>query len=311
MNVVEIYFTPSRSYLAANIQAPTGLGSNIWVYDVARTLLSPLTTDTRTKVRGILSPDGRVAVYDAVNGGPGGWQDLYRQAVDKSSGEQLLFASQSNKRPTSWSPDGRFLLFSSASPGKRADLYVLPDPLATGTPAAPFLFMAEAGNGEFSPDGQFIAFGSGRVDATEVYVGRLQEPGRKRVSTRTGTQPQWRADGRELFYVEEDTRQIMAVDVSQTGNDLQFGTPHRLPIGESDPRADSPTRCHVMASDFSSLSRETTTLLSRYAGSRLDRTRRRPATLTQAKARQGPADREGPAEQRRRAIGRLRPGIGA
>ena len=231
MNVVEIYFTPSRSYLAANIQAPTGLGSNIWVYDVARTLLSPLTTDTRTKVRGILSPDGRVAVYDAVNGGPGGWQDLYRQAVDKSSGEQLLFASQSNKRPTSWSPDGRFLLFSSASPGKRADLYVLPDPLATGTPAAPFLFMAEAGNGEFSPDGQFIAFGSGRVDATEVYVGRLQEPGRKRVSTRTGTQPQWRADGRELFYVEEDTRQIMAVDVSQTGNDLQFGTPHRLPIG--------------------------------------------------------------------------------
>jgi Tol biopolymer transport system component len=91
--------------------------------------------------------------------------------------------------------------------------------------------MAEATNGEFSPDGQFIAFDSGVTDATEVYVGRLHEPGRQRVSTRRGTWPRWRADGGELFYVEEDTRQIMAVDVSRNGNDLRFGTPHRLPIG--------------------------------------------------------------------------------
>ncbi len=111
MNVGEIHFTPTRSYLAANIQAPTGLGSNIWIYDVGRTLLSALTADSRTKGAGILSPDGRVAVYDAVNGGPGGWQDLYRQAVDKSSGEQPLVTSQSNKRPSSWSADGKFLLF--------------------------------------------------------------------------------------------------------------------------------------------------------------------------------------------------------
>jgi serine/threonine protein kinase len=227
----EIHATPDRAYLAANIQSPTGLGSNIWIYDIARTLLSPLTTDNRAKSAGTISPDGRVAVYDATNGGPNGWQDLYRQAVDKSSREQLLFASKANKRPLSWSRDGRLLLFSSDSLGAVGDLYVLPTPLAAGGPGRPFLFMPESGHGVLSPDEPYVAFTAGRMDATEVYVGRIHEPGRERVSIRRGTWPRWREDGRELFYVEEDTRQMMAVDVKRTGNELHFGTPHRLPIG--------------------------------------------------------------------------------
>ena len=231
MNAGEIHGTPDRAHLAANIQSPTGLGSNIWIYDIARTFLSQLTTDDRTKGAGVISPDGRVAVYDAVNGGPDGWQDLYRQAVDKSSGEQLLLASKTNKRPSSWSRDGRFLLFNSRT-ADQTDLYVLPNPLAPGGPGAPFLFMTGSERGVFSPDDEpYIAFDAGTMDATEVYVGRIHEQWRKRVSTRRGTWPRWRGDGRELFYVEEDTRQIMAVDVIRTGNDLQFGTPHRLPIG--------------------------------------------------------------------------------
>jgi hypothetical protein len=183
----------------------------------------------------VISPDGRVAVYDAVNGGPGGVQDLYRQAVDRSSGEELLLGSRFNKLPGSWSQDGRFLLFSSRLPNGLDELSVLPNPLAAGGPGAPFLFMPESSHGVFSPDGPpdgpYVAFASGTTDATEVYVGRLHEPGRQRVSTRRGTWPRWRADGRELFYVEEDTRQIMAVDVTRTGNKLQFGMPHRLPLG--------------------------------------------------------------------------------
>jgi hypothetical protein len=47
------------------------------------------------------------------------------------------------------------------------------------------------------------------------------------VSDRGGTHPVWRADGRELFYVSENSR-LMSVDVGGLGSGLTLSQPHDL-----------------------------------------------------------------------------------
>ena len=62
----------------------------------------------------------------------------------------------------------------------------------------------------------------------EVYVQPFPSgAGRWQVSTAGGSRPNWRRDGKELFYFSNDG-QVMAVDVNQNGASLQLGTPHAL-----------------------------------------------------------------------------------
>jgi hypothetical protein len=50
--------------------------------------------------------------------------------------------------------------------------------------------------------------------------------GRRQVSINGGQQPRWRRDGKELFFVEDETI-LMAVSISTEGG-LTIGTPEKL-----------------------------------------------------------------------------------
>ena len=82
-------------------------------------------------------------------------------------------------------------------------------------------------DGQFSPDGKWIAYQSNESGRFEVYVQPFPGPGgRSTVSTGGGAQVRWRHDGKELFYIALDGR-LMAVPVSLAPNDqtLEPGTP--------------------------------------------------------------------------------------
>ena len=56
-------------------------------------------------------------------------------------------------------------------------------------------------NGQFSPDGRWIAYTSDESGRNEIYVGPFPGPGGKQqISTSGGRQPKWRGDGKEIFY---------------------------------------------------------------------------------------------------------------
>jgi hypothetical protein len=79
----------------------------------------------------------------------------------------------------------------------------------------------------FSPDGRWFAYSSTESGKPEVYVQSFPPAGGKwQVSTNGGAQPQWRRDGKELFYVAPD-RKLMAVDV-RLGSSFEMGTPVAL-----------------------------------------------------------------------------------
>lgn len=57
-------------------------------------------------------------------------------------------------------------------------------------------------DGQFAPDGKWIAYHSDESGRFEIYIQRFPEPGRKwPVSASGGTHVRWRSDGKELFYV--------------------------------------------------------------------------------------------------------------
>ena len=70
---------------------------------------------------------------------------------------------------TSWSPDGRFLLYVTiASPKSISDIWVLP---LDGRKAVPFVqtrFIED--QAQFSPDGRWVAYVSDQSGEAEVYL---------------------------------------------------------------------------------------------------------------------------------------------
>ena len=110
------------------------------------------------------------------------------------------------------------------------DLWVLP--LAGERKPWPWL-NTPAGeyNATFSPDGNWIAYQSNEFGHNEIYVqafvpGAPASGGKRQLSTNGGAHPQWRRDGRELYYVSADGK-LIAVAITP-GADLKAGTPKEL-----------------------------------------------------------------------------------
>jgi eukaryotic-like serine/threonine-protein kinase len=82
-------------------------------------------------------------------------------------------------------------------------------------------------NSRFSPDARWIAYGSDESGTFEVYVRSFPGPGGKwQVSTAGGSNPRWRRDGQELFYLSADNK-IVAVPV-HLGATFEAGSPAPL-----------------------------------------------------------------------------------
>ena len=83
--------------------------------------------------------------------------------------------------------------------------------------------------GQFSPDGHWVAYTSNESGTSEIYVIPFppsSSGGKWMVSRGGGVQPRWGRNGKELFYISPDSK-MMAVDVS-TRPVFQAGTPKAL-----------------------------------------------------------------------------------
>src|SRR5262249_10328098 len=92
-----------------------------------------------------------------------------RAASGEGDGKDFLRApSVEYLRPTDWSRDGKFLLYSSYSDTRSMDMFVLPK-----DGAKPVAFKQTAydeDEGRFSPDGRWVAYVSDDSGQKEVYV---------------------------------------------------------------------------------------------------------------------------------------------
>ena len=100
--------------------------------------------------------------------------------------------------------------------------------LAGPARSSPFLQGSyDEGNGRFSPDSHWVAYASDESGRWEIYTQSFPVPGQKvQISTSGGTQPEWRGDGKELFYIAPDNK-MMSVEI-KAGATIEASTPRIL-----------------------------------------------------------------------------------
>jgi Tol biopolymer transport system component len=231
----DVRLSPDGQRLAFNMHYPAGApNGEIWVTESEHPGRMRLTVDPETD-RGIpvWSSDGDYLAFGALQGKAR--LGIYRKPSSHAGGEELLLPSEKPEAqvwPTSWSRDGRFLLYTQGDIGlSRADIRVLP----LAGERKPFLFVkasAAAYDGQFSPDGRWVAYTSRESGRDEVYVVPFDENGAAGVdaaasgrawkwliSVNGGRAPRWRRDGREIFYISPAS-QVMAVPVQENGTGI-------------------------------------------------------------------------------------------
>jgi Tol biopolymer transport system component len=152
--------------------------------------------------------------------------DLYQRPAPGGAEERLL-ASPVSKQATSWSRDGRFVLYFTADPNPTTDIWALP----MQGDRKPFPLVETKFNerdAQFSPDGKWIAFQSDESGRFEVYVQPFPGSGNKlQISSNGGAMARWRDDGKELFYIGLDDR-LMSVRIQSAADTVDAGTPMPL-----------------------------------------------------------------------------------
>jgi Tol biopolymer transport system component len=198
---------------------------DLLVFDVAGGGKTRLTSDRAEENTPVWSPDGNRIVFDSSRQGP---LELFEKAANGVGAEKIVLADRRNKFPSSWSPDGRFIMYMVDNGAPSGwDLWVLP----LFGERKPFPFLQRPSNdvqGQFSFDGRWVTYASNESGRYEVYVTSFPEPGAVRqISSGGGVWPRWRHDGKEIFYLAPDGK-IMSAEVNVRGNTFEAGSSRAL-----------------------------------------------------------------------------------
>jgi len=169
---------------------------DLWDIDLASGIFSRLTTDPADDEDPSWAPDEHALVFTSYRNGPaaGFVKDLV------SGKEEPLVPFDEPVVIDQWTPDGRFAIFRTF--GKA--VYATP---LSGDRTPRMLADTPYVEDEVhvSPDGQWVAFQADESGRWEIYVAAFPTfTSKRQISSGGGFQPQWRGDGRELFYLSPD-----------------------------------------------------------------------------------------------------------
>jgi hypothetical protein len=213
---------PDDGRVASQRLDPQSGISNIWLMEVRGGAPTRFTFTPTFEHAAVWAPDGSRIAFDSFRRAPLG---VYQKALNSAEDDRPLVHLPQFTSPTDWSRDGRLLLVQTLHPETKWDLWFAP---AAGGEPQPYLRtdFNEMG-ARLSPDGRWVAYTSDESGSWEVYVAAFPGPGGKwQVSSAGGSQPNWRGDGRELFYLATD-RKLMAVEIAAAA-DFASGGPRGL-----------------------------------------------------------------------------------
>jgi Tol biopolymer transport system component len=224
---LETLGTPDQRGLANPSMSPDGtrvafrrvVGGNwdVWLIDM-QGAVSKFTSALSSDWYPVWSPDGQQIFYQTMI------SNIYSRSVTDGTPEQLLLRETTMVYPSDVSPDGSVLLYTRAT-SSSTDLWYVP----LGADRTPHSFVQTSffeRDGQFSPDGKWVAYQSNDVGHFEIYLQPFPGPGdRIQVSAGGGQHVRWARNGSELFYIDADQR-LTSVRVTFAANGtLVRGTP--------------------------------------------------------------------------------------
>ncbi len=196
---------------------------DLWILDNSRGVSTRFTYDVAEDTNPIWSPDGSQIVFASNRSGQ---MDLYLKNADGTGQTVPVWQDSTYKFPTDWSRDGKMLLVQRRMPNASWDVWSWSLPSNSGAHSVIATSDLE-GQARFSPDGRWVAYTALVGNQLQIYVQTASgEGGKWQISLDGGSEPEWRGDGKELYFLGID-RRLMAVDVDASSG-FRAGTPHAL-----------------------------------------------------------------------------------
>ena len=212
-----VFLAPNGNSVALDKTDTGSQNTDIWTYELQHDGIKRLTFEPAIDAVPVWSPDATKFVFTSNRGLN---FDLYLKNANGAQVEKPIVQGGADKYPDDWSRDGKFILYTR---GYNLWFLSLPDFKSTLFLKAPSVLK----NGQFSPDGKWVAYASNESGTWEIYVTSFPEPrGKWQISSGGGEQPRWRGDGKELFFLSSGAK-IMATPVT-TGTNFDAGAPVAL-----------------------------------------------------------------------------------
>jgi serine/threonine-protein kinase len=193
--------SPEGSRVA--LQAPP---DDIWVLQLDSHAMTKLTFEPGEHETPVWSPDGKRVAYTSSRRGIA--RAVFVRAADGNGPEERLFVSDRHIHLSSWSPDGQSILFEQGEVATGYDIWMYrfgdpkPQPLLRSA--------ADERDGDLSPNGRYLTYGSNESGRQEVYVQPFPATGAKwQISTAGGFSPRWSRDGRLLRYFDRNGQPLV------------------------------------------------------------------------------------------------------
>jgi Tol biopolymer transport system component/tRNA A-37 threonylcarbamoyl transferase component Bud32 len=235
-----VVLSPGDGNRAVAKDAPYNATGDLWMLDLAGGRRTRFTFNKNVYSPAVWSPDGAQVAYSAGRLG----DRIYVKAASGLGDEQVVLEEPGLRHyPTSWSRDGRFLLYHTENAANTGyDLWAL-----SLSDRKRHLLAGEAFNewaGVFSPDMRWVTYVSLEAGGgAEVYVRpfRVSEQtgqpsfgeGKWQISKDGGNWPQWRIDQEIVFNTGPVGTAVFAAPVNTTGSAFESGVPQRLPFPPS------------------------------------------------------------------------------
>jgi serine/threonine protein kinase len=227
-----VYTSPAlspdgRRIAVGRVDASVGT-RDIWVIDLARNVSSRFTFDKADDLNPLWSPDGSRIAYSSTRKAQS-LRDLFWKPAGGAGAEEAVLEDGDNKALEDWSPDGKLLLYNVSSN------YIAAVPVSGDRKPFPVLKAEfKQDHARVSPDGRWIAYVSRESGKDEIFVQNFPPSGGKwQISNNGGTEPSWRRDGKELYFLSGS--KLKAVDIKASGSTFEAGIPKDLFEVQLDP----------------------------------------------------------------------------
>ena len=196
---------------------------NIWVHDFERGTLAPVTSGPASEFGPVWTPDGKRLAFAFERPV---FHVFIKPPVVTATDEPLV-ATDSDTVPLSFSPDGRYLVYSVSSPVTHDNLWIRS---MDGKDSGKALIATryEDQGAAISPDGKWMAYLSDESGRHEAYVQGFPVPAERwQVSTGGASDLRWSRDGRQLFYASVDPSRdpVDPLTIAAGGGSLIAGKP--------------------------------------------------------------------------------------
>ncbi len=205
---VDVSLSPDQSRVAYSRVDPQSQAPDVWILDLARGTSTKITSERLVDASPIWSPSGDQIIFRSNRSSTIG-VELYLTTAGPGGATQRIFGLEdigpklpSNIIPCYWSPDGQVVFYQATMD---AGYGIWTSSVEHKNPKAILDTQYNEVQAAVSSDGSRMAYASDQSGRYEIYVQEFPAGGQRTlVSTSGGMQPQWRKDGRELYYIQPD-----------------------------------------------------------------------------------------------------------